>query len=120
MSDTTIYDGTDLIRAMQVKVAELEKGLNDLKSGGIALAEAEKQYKIMLTKSALSLKQQGYTATMLDKILYGLEDVAELRYERDVANAIYEARKERVNATKLEIRILENQISREYGKGGGL
>lgn len=122
MSERIIYDGTDLLIDLNEKVKELETALNDLMSGGVTLALAERDYKITLRKHSLLLKDYGYTATMIDKTILGVDEVAEARYKRDVAEAIYEAKKERINCTKLEIRVLEAQIEREYGKyvGGGV
>ena len=121
MSERIIYDGTDLLIDLDEKVKELETALNDLMAGGVTLALAERDYKIALRKHSLILKNAGYTATLIDKTVLGINEVAEARYNRDVAEAIYEAKKERINCTKLEIRVLEAQIEREYGKyvGGG-
>ena len=116
MSERIIYDGADLVNTLQEKLDELETGLNDMMSGGVAKALAEQEYKIALSEASLNLKSRGYTATMIDKTVLGIEEVAKKRYLRDVAEVIYEARKERINCTKLEIRVLEAQIEREYGK----
>lgn len=40
--------------------------------------------------------------------------VAEARFKRDVAEAIYKANQEAINTLKLEIRLIESQIQREY------
>jgi len=118
MSERTIYDGMDLHTAMQEKLAELEKAHNDMMSSGFAKATAERDYKMILNKYEMLLKAQGYSASAIDKLIYGVDEVAHARYQRDVAEVVYDVTKERINCTKLEIRILENQISREYGKYG--
>ena len=48
--------------------------------------------------------------------MYGIEEVADLRCMRDVAQTIYEANKEAINVLKLQIRILESQLQREWGR----
>ena len=122
MSERTIYDGLDLAGTLQIKVQELETAQEESLSAGVALATAERDYKELLTQKSMELKELGYSVSMIDKIVLGIKAVADLRYQRDVAEVIYDARKERINCTKLEIRVLENQISREYGNkyGGGL
>lgn len=119
MSERIIYDGADLVVTMQEKLEELETALNDFQTGGIALALAEQEYKVALRKNSLVLKDRGYSATLIDKVILGVKEVADTRYRRDVQSALYEAQKERINITKLEIRILEAQIEREYGKYTG-
>jgi hypothetical protein len=53
--------------------------------------------------------------TLINTIIYGYEDIALLRFERDTAEVRYNANLEYINTIKLQIRILENQIQREYG-----
>ena len=52
---------------------------------------------------------------MIDKVVYGVPEIAELRFKRDIADTVYQANLEAINSTKLQMRILENQISREWG-----
>ena len=47
---------------------------------------------------------------MIDKTCYGIPSVAEARFKRDIAEANYDANKEAINAYKLQIRWLENQL----------
>ena len=120
MSERIIYDGMDLAVTMQEKLAELEKGPDEMLSSGIALANAEREYKTLLASKTIELKDRGYSVSMIDKLILGVAEIAEARYKRDIAETIYEASKERINCTKLEIRVLENQIGREYGRVNGL
>ena len=115
MSERIIYDGSDLMQTMNEKLSELEQGLNDMLTGGVELALAEKKYREKLYEWTTRLKKMNTSAGLIDKIVMGIDEVAEARQERDVAQVIYDVRKEKINITKLEIRILENQIEREYG-----
>ena len=51
---------------------------------------------------------------LIDKVVYGIPSVAEKRFKRDVAKAVYEANQESINTQKLQIRIIDNQIQREW------
>ena len=53
--------------------------------------------------------------TLINQVIYGYEDIAKLRFERDTAQVKYNANLEYIQTIKLMIRILENQLSREYG-----
>ena len=51
---------------------------------------------------------------MIDKVCYGIPSVAEARFKRDVAEAVYKANQEAINSIKLQIRILNDQLDREW------
>lgn len=78
-------------------------------------AIAEYNYKICLRQEALKLRSQGEAIGMIDKVVYGVEEVANKRLDRDIAETMYDTCKESINVLKLKIRILDAQISREWG-----
>ena len=105
----------DLINDLQTKNAHLEQALRTLRKNGIALAEAEKNYKEAVSKEALRLRDEGMAVTLMDKVIYGLPSISVLRYQRDCAKTLYEANQEAINVTKLQIRLIESQLEREWG-----
>lgn len=107
--------GYELINELQQKNRELSASIKQLRVSGTAKAEAEKQYKIHLRIEALKLRDEGIAVSMIDKVVYGIPEIAELRFKRDIADTVYQANLEAINSTKLQMRILENQISREWG-----
>lgn len=109
------YDNLGLVGDIQRKVDELEVSIKSLRKTGTDYAAAERDYKIALRKRTLELRAQDMAVGIIDKCIYGEPDVAEKRFKRDCAEAIYKANLEHINATKLEIRILSEQINREYG-----
>jgi len=109
------YDNLGLVGDIQNKVKELEISIRSLRTTGTDLAEAEKNYKIALRKEVLKLKDEKMPATLINLTVYGIEEVAELRFKRDIAEAVYDANKEHINATKIEIKVLSEQVKREYG-----
>lgn len=115
-----IYNG-DLLQEINQKSRELSASLKQLRVSGSAKAEAEKNYKIKLREEALKLREENTPVTMIDKVVYGIPSVAELRFKRDIADTVYQANLEAINTTKLMLRLLENQLSREWGaKDGGV
>lgn len=104
----------DLITERETKQKQLDKGILDLRGNGTAYAEAERDYKILLRQEVLKLRDEGVAIGVIDKICYGIPSVAEARYKRDVAEAIYKANQEAINSLKLQIRIIDNQVSREW------
>lgn len=98
---------------------ELTASIRKLANNGKTKAEAERDYKMELSKEAFRLKyDKDLPVTLIDKTVYGLPKIAELRYKRDLAETMYQTNLEHINITKLKIRILENQISREWNAKG--
>lgn len=107
----------DLFSEIQELIKKLNVAIKTLSTNGQALAEAERDYKITLRQEALKLRQEkGMPVTLISQIIYGVPEVAEKRFKRDIADTMYQTNIEYINTTKLQLRILENQLSREWGK----
>lgn len=98
---------------------ELTRSIKVLKSNGQELGEAERDYKITLRQEALKLRAgDNMPVTLINQIIYGVPEVADKRLKRDIAEAKYKANQEHINIVKLKLRILENQLQREWGTSG--
>ena len=110
----------DLDIELMEKNRQLEASIKELRKSGTAYAEAEKTYKVLLRQECLKLRDEGMAIGMIDKTCYGIPSVAEARFKRDVAEAVYRANMEAINSIKLQMRLIENQRNREYeGAGKG-
>lgn len=106
----------DLYNEIQNKINELNVSLKKLRETGTAYAEAERDYKITLRQEALKLRaEKNMAITLIQQVVYGVPEVADKRFKRDVAEAIFVANKEAIQTIKLQIRIMENQLQREWG-----
>lgn len=105
----------DLYTELQTKKQQLSLSVKELRKSGTAYATAERDYKILLRQECLKLRDDGMAIGMIDKTCYGIPSVAEARFKRDVAETIYKANLEAINTIKLELRLIENQLSREWG-----
>lgn len=105
----------DLYDELQVKLKELNVSIKQLRKTGTAYAESERDYKIILRQECLKLRDSGMAIGMIDKCCYGIPSVAEARFKRDVAEAVYKANQEAINSIKLQLRLIEGQIQREWG-----
>lgn len=108
----------DLYEEIQRLMLELTASIRKLRDNGTKLAEAERDYKITLRQEALRLRAGDMPVTLINNIIYGVPEVAEKRFKRDVEQANYDANKEHINVTKLKLRILEAQLNREWGAAG--
>lgn len=105
----------DLQIELTEKIKQLEISIKELRNSGTSYAQAEKDYKVLLRQECLKLRDEGMAITLIDRICYGIPSVAELRFKRDVAECVYKANLEAINSIKLQLRLIENQISREFG-----
>lgn len=105
----------DLVNQLIALQQQLTASIGKLKQNGVALAVAERDYKIALNKRVLELRDEGMAVTLIQLIIYGEREIAELRFKRDVAKVVYETNLEHIKGTKLQMRILESQINREWG-----
>lgn len=104
----------DLYNDLQSQVDSLQISLEQLRKTGKEYAEAEKDYKVLLRQEVLKLRAEGEAIGVISLICYGIPKVAEARFKRDVAEAKYKANQEAINTYKLKIRLIENQLQREY------
>ena len=104
----------DLIQELQGKSKQLEASIRQLRHSGSDYAKAERDYKILLRQECLKLRDSGMAIGLIDKVCYGVESVAEARFKRDIAEAVYKANQEAINGLKLQMRLIEGQISREW------
>ena len=105
----------ELYNELQQKTKELETSIKLLRQNGTAYAQAEKDYKILLRSECLKLRDEGMAVGMIDKTCFGIPTVAEARFKRDVAEAVYKANQEAIQSIKLQLRLIESQIQREWG-----
>ena len=108
----------DLYNELESKIQELEISIRSLRKTGQKYAEAERDYKILLRQEVLKLRDEGQAIGVITLTCYGIPSVAEARFKRDTAEAIYKANLEAISTIKLQIRVLENQINREFGMEG--
>ena len=103
-----------LYEELQSKTQQLDFSIKQLRKNGTEYAQAERDYKILLRQECLKLRDDGMAIGMIDKTCYGIPSVAEARFKRDVAEAVYKANIEAINSIKLQMRLLENQLQREW------
>lgn len=109
----------DLMQELLAKQQALDTSIKLLRKNGTAYAQAERAYKVLLRQECLKLRDDGMAIGMIDKTCYGIPTVAEARFKRDVAEVTYKANQEAINSIKLQLRLIEGQINREWGQANG-
>ena len=97
-------------------LSKTEKSLSEYKRTVYEYAKREKEYRIALSKRLIQRKAEGYAVTNLADIVRGEEDIATLKYERDIAEGLKNSAEKGVDFYKLKARIMDGQTSREWGQ----
>lgn len=105
----------DLYLDLRKQLEKLDIGIEELKRSGKAYAKAYTDYRIALAQELIRLKDNGTPVTIAYDIARGKREIAHLKFEEICNEALYKANLESINATKLHIRIIQNQIDKEYG-----
>lgn len=108
----------DLINELQKVKNELRTSMNLLRKHGNELAEREHDYQVIKAQTVLTMKDTGCTMTEIQLSIKGQPRVSDALFERDKAKVLYDTNMEHINACKLEMRIIENQIAREWHNAG--
>lgn len=106
--------GQDLMIELQGRVQMLDKALQCLGNRGRAYARAEHDYRVALAQKMLTERDKGMPVTILGDICRGDREIAKKKFDRDVGESAYKAALEACNVYKVQIRVLENQIEREW------
>ena len=105
----------DLYEELTSKTKQLETSVRMLRKSGSDFAQKEHDYKIKVATRAFQMKDEGMPATLINLVIYGDKEVAQLRLDRDIAEVIYNANQESINSLKLQLRLIESQLNREWG-----
>ena len=108
----------ELYEELQKLTDDLEISIKSLRKTGTAYAQAEKDYKVLLRQECLKMRDEGVAIGVITLTCYGIPEVAEARFKRDVAESIHTANKEAIAGIKLRMRLVENQLQREWSATG--
>ena len=107
----------DLLLELNQARKDLDTSMKLLRKNGEVLAVKERDYQLIKAKTWRVLKAEGWTSTDLASTIKGQPEVAQAMFERDNAKVMYESNQEHINVVKLEMRVIENQIAREWSNG---
>lgn len=104
----------DLYNELLDKSNKLDISVKQLRKTGRDYAEAYTNYRMELAKELMKLKSEGYAITLAGDIARGKPDIARLKFQEIAKEAIYKANLESINAIKLQIKLLQSQIDKEW------
>ncbi|MBS4173483.1 hypothetical protein [Bacillus sp. FJAT-49736] len=98
---------SEIIQEMRRVQKRLEKASVEIFNLAKNKAEAERKYKVALRQEILTLKSEGYAATLINDLSKGKEEIAQLRLERDIAKELYTGGLESMKQTRTEASLLQ-------------
>lgn len=107
-------EALDLFERLEERKAFVDRALRSFHKHWIQCANADHDYREALTTEMLRQREAGTPVTILRDICLGLPSISSLRLKRDIEEAEYKAAQEAIQVYKLQIRLLEAQIDREY------
>ena len=104
----------DLYNELNNLISKLDVSVKSLRKTGSEYAKAYTDYRVALAKELTILKEEGYAITLAGDIARGKPEIAKLKFKEISTEAIYKANQEAINSTKLQIKIIQEQINKEY------
>ena len=104
----------DLTNELNNLINKLDISVKSLRKTGSEYAKAYTDYRVALAKELMILKEEGYAITLAGDIARGKPEIARLKFKEISSEAIYKANQESINALKLQIKIIQEQINKEY------
>lgn len=105
----------DLVNEIKDRSRLLDVAVFECKKRGMKYAETERDYRVALAKKYIAERDRGTPVTIISDVCRGSAEIAGLRFERDCAEVFYKSAQEAVNSMKLQLRLLDNQLEREWG-----
>ena len=104
----------DLVNELNNLIKKLDISVKSLRNTGSDYAKAYTDYRVALAKELMILKEEGYAITLAGDIARGKPEIARLKFKEISTEAIYKANQEAINSTKLKIKIIQEQLNKEY------
>lgn len=108
----------DLVEQINKLNTELTQSIKLLRQNGNEFAKTERDYQVAKAQTVLKLKDAGCPVTEINLRIKGEPEVSEKLFKRDVAKVMYESNQEHINTVKLQLRLLDNQMQREWNSNG--
>ena len=104
----------ELINQILDKSNQMTGVITELKKRGRKMAETEADYRSALAQKILQLRAENFPVTIMNDVCRGDREVAKLRLVRDIALTEYEVAKEMLQVLKLQVRVLQAEIERDF------
>ena len=104
----------DLYSEREALRRKLDQCIRMLRETASDYAKADREYNVAVRACWLRLRDKDMPIGMISKVYKGESDVADKRFALIQAEAMKDANKEAVMSYKLQLRLVEDQIQREW------
>lgn len=104
----------DLYNQLMDLSKQLDISIKQLRYTGQDFAQATQIYRMKLSEELLKLEAEGRPVTNLMAIARGKPEVAKAKYDEIAKEAIHKANLESVQGIKMQIKILQAIIDKEW------
>lgn len=104
----------DLWSVIKLNFDALSHEIKELERLSKEYVEAENEYQAAKHIRSLELQEEGMSATLINMIIKGDPTVSPLLQKRNHAEKLREVSNEKINVIKLQIRVYEKQLEREW------
>ena len=94
---------TDIVKLMLDVQKRLSNGSKEIFRLATEKAEKERDYRVAMSQEMLKLKSEGMAVGMINEVARG--KVSELKFQRDVSEALFVAARESISALQTEASI---------------
>lgn len=108
----------ELWEAISADLKSLSDEVAAMRRAGEAYADADASYRKVKALAILAERRKGTPATIAKDVIYAEQEVFDALLARDCAQSVYEASRERINALKLQVKVNESQLQREWTQSG--
>ena len=101
----------ELTKRRTMLLQELQKAQVEYRNNLIESAEKDNQYKKIYSIDIIKEREKGTPTTLVKDICKGKEEIANAKTASNIADGLAKASLEKINILKIEIRILEEEIT---------
>lgn len=103
---------------IEAGIAYLNERTKEFEGNVISAAEAEAEYRKQKAIAMADERAKGTPATILRDIIFARPEMQKVFLDRARASAIADADKEAINSMKLQLKLIDAQIARDWQASG--
>ena len=104
----------DLVNYLQELQKQLDVSVKQLRKSGSDYAKAYTDYRVALAQELVKLRDEGTPVTLCSDLARGKREVADKKFQEIAMEAIYKANIESINSLKIRIKVLQEQLDKEW------